>query len=338
MNKIIESYGWDGEWQEKFEAAQAADGVIPARVTADYGHLLEVSGFDEPLPTAGKLLTITDKSKLPKIGDWVCVDSHEESTVILDSLPRRTELARRSPKEHLGRQVMAANVDIAFIVHPVQGKPNTKQLGRFVYQVYASGIRPVIILNKIDTSKEWVTQYDEITDEFPDLEVLGISALQGDSIDALEDEITQGQTAVLLGPSGVGKSTIINALVGSEIQETQPINERGYTGRHTTTTRKMFILKNGGLLIDSPGIRDIKLWISQEQVDDIFSEINTTTSCCQYSDCQHIDSQVGCAVTQALEDGIITKKEWLLYLDLSRQASELTEEKQLQRQTKIPKK
>jgi ribosome biogenesis GTPase len=227
--------------------------------------------------------------------------------MIVDILPRRTCLSRGAPGDGGEEQLIAANIDTIFIVTSVGKDLNLRRLERYLTVVYSSGARPVILLNKIDLVDDPAQMIEKIQSVAGDVPVVAISALSKDGLDALGPYIDLDETVALIGSSGVGKSTLINAFFDETIQKTMDIREDDEKGRHTTTVRQLFILPNGGIIIDNPGIREIQLGDSSIGLEKAFSDIVSVAQECRFKDCTHRD-EPGCAVQQAVQNGIIAKE------------------------------
>jgi ribosome biogenesis GTPase len=329
----LEEYGWNQDWERKWSEQDPNPESLPARVVADHGHILSVSSFGDVVSLPEKPQDKIDILR-PKIGDWVEVKagSQGESGVVRSVLPRETELARRSAKLYAGKQVMAANVDTAFVVRSAREKLDMKRLSVFILQIQASGIEPCVVVNKIDQSETWEDQQSKIKERFKDVGVVAISALENYNIDEIVSRIPQAKTAVLLGSSGAGKSTLLNALLGEQAQKTQPVRGRDQEGRHTTTQRKMFILNNGGLVIDSPGIKEISPWVTSAQLSQSNERIAEAAKHCRYVNCSHEENQDECGVLDALDQGKIGLEEWETYRELKTKVDEV--ERKLERRRK----
>ncbi len=229
----------------------------------------------------------------PVTGDWVEARWVEPDLILVEEVePRRSWIARRAAGRVGVEQVLAANVDIAFIVCGLDGDFNVRRIERYLAIAYEGGVRPVVLLNKVDIGAAV---------KVPAPEVLVVSALTGEGVGAIEAMLAPGVTAVLLGSSGAGKSTLLNRLIDGERRKTGPVREHDSRGRHTTTSRELILLPNGAAVIDSPGIREIQLLVSEEAIDAVFDEIATLAAECRFGDCTH-SSEPGCAVRGAVDD------------------------------------
>ena len=229
----------------------------------------------------------------PATGDWVQFEANTGR--IREVLPRKTCLIRKKAGRSTEEQVIAANVDVMFIVMALDGDFNVRRLERYLVMAEESGASPVIVLNKSDLCDDLVPRLNEI-DRVTQAPVIVMSAIDQGGVSQLNRYIETDQTGALLGSSGVGKSTIINALLGTESQSVTPIREHDSKGRHTTSQREMFRLSQGWILIDMPGMRELEPWSSTESVSSAFSEIEALAAHCRFRDCTHQDREPGCAV------------------------------------------
>ncbi|MEO5926140.1 MAG: ribosome small subunit-dependent GTPase A [Bryobacteraceae bacterium] len=231
------------------------------------------------------------RGEYPVTGDWVTARWVEPELVLIEEIEERlSKIARRSAGRSGAEQVLAANVDIAFIVCGLDGDFNVRRIERYLAIAYEGRVRPVVVLNKADLGD---------APEVPAPEVLIVSALTGQGVDAVDAMLTPGVTAVLLGSSGAGKSTLLNRLIAGERQKTGAVRESDSRGRHTTTSRELILLPNGAAVIDSPGIREIQLLVSEDAIDAVFDEIAALAQHCHFGDCSH-NAEPGCEVRDAV--------------------------------------
>lgn len=297
----LEDLGWDERWSSLFIPYKGL--YIPGRVITAHKTRYEVWTPENffSLPISGAMKA---KKIIPVVGDFVVVllDQETGTRMIVAILPRRTTISRGGAGENSGQQVIAANVDTVFIITDPGHDYSIPRLIRYLLIVRASGAEPVILLNKSDTSEDIPAKIEQIHRETGDTQVYPVSALYSDGLDALKPHLSPGKTVVFLGSSGVGKSTLMNALTGSNIQKTGDIREDDGKGRHTTTVRHLTVLPSGCCIIDTPGMRELRVWTAGEHLDEEFSDIHQIAAHCKFSDCSH-QNEPGCAVIQAIQEG-----------------------------------
>jgi ribosome biogenesis GTPase / thiamine phosphate phosphatase len=298
--------GWNEELELAFSAYKGR--YTPGRVASRHKTVCEIliPGVTVQAGISGALQKI---GKQPVVGDFVVLLDQPElgSRTVVNILPRRTCLSRGAAGDGGGEQIIAANLDTIFIVTSVGKDLNLRRLERYLTVVYSSGANPVILLNKIDLADDPTRLVEKIQSIAGDVPVVPLSALSKMGLDSLNPYLNPGETVALIGSSGVGKSTLINSLLGETVQRTAGIREDDEKGRHTTTVRQMFLLPNGTVLIDNPGIREIQLGDSAEGLEKAFSEIVDAACNCRFKDCTHHD-EPGCAVLQAVKDGLIPEE------------------------------
>jgi ribosome biogenesis GTPase / thiamine phosphate phosphatase len=327
--------GWSPEFDEAF-APHAASGLAPARVTVQNRGLYLAAGDDGELEAelTGRLRhEAAGGGDLPAVGDWVALrpSSGDGRATIAGVLPRRTKLSRKVPERELEEQVLAANVDVIFLVTSLNRELRLRRLERYLATAWESGATPVILLTKSDLADDAGARRAEVESIAFGVPVHVLSSLTGEGIDELPPYFANHRTAVFLGSSGVGKSTLINALAGRELQAVAEIRESDDRGRHTTTRRELFVLPDGGIVIDTPGMRELQLWESEGGMDTAFADVAELINKCRFSDCSH-EGEPGCAVRQALADGSLDRKRWESYGRLQRElrALEIKLDKRLQ--------
>ncbi|MBI3889761.1 ribosome small subunit-dependent GTPase A, partial [Candidatus Saccharibacteria bacterium] len=270
--KTLKTYGWNDEranaWQESVHGT-----LLPGRIIADHGQYFKVATPHEvSAQLAGTLVHKSKTVDMPKIGDWVAVEMNDSTSAIIHSvLPRSSEIVRGHVGRQIDKQVIAANVDLAFIVQPLDNDFSPERLERYIFQLASQNIAVVILLNKADTSLDSVDKKAQLSDLAADIVVM--SAREDTDLSAVEHFIAPGKTIVIMGSSGAGKSTLTNRLLGEEIQATAAIREKDSKGRHTTVHRELFVLPNGGMIIDTPGIRELQLWGDASDLEHLFPEI-----------------------------------------------------------------
>jgi len=316
----LEELGWDREWQEAFEPYE---GMSPARVAVQHRgeyDVLSASG-EARARIAPRLRRESSLSELPVVGDWVALDGE----VIEAVLPRRTSFVRRAAADTgsgtAREQVVAANVDVVLVTAALGQNLDRLVLERYVTLVLQSGARPVILLTKADLEDDPAAVAAELDDVGGAIPLHFVSARTGIGVDRVRSFVPSGVTAALLGPSGVGKSTLVNELAGNAVLETGGVRADG-SGRHTTTRRQLVPIPGGGLLIDNPGMREVHLWLADDGLEAAFPEIAEFAGSCRFADCRH-ETEPGCAVQAALADGTLPRERWDRYRALERELEEL---------------
>jgi len=290
----LAALGWTAEHGEQFET-YAADGLVPGRVVAEHraGYVVR-DGVDDVLARArGRLYDeAAVGGLLPAVGDWVAFRERTIEAV----LPRRTSISRQVAFRESDEQVLAANVDVVFIVAGLDGDFNVRRLERYLTTAWNSGASPVVLLTKLDLADdpELLVAAEGAAMGVP---VVPVSAVTGEGLETVGEHLRSGCTAVLLGSSGVGKSTLINRLLGEERIATAGLRRDG-RGRHTTRHRELFELPGGALVIDTPGLRELQLW--EGDVDDAFRDIVELAARCRFRDCAH-ETEPGCAVREGVD-------------------------------------
>ena len=256
---------------------------------------------------AGKLqYEASGRGELPSVGDWACasVRAEEGRATIHRLLERRTKISRKGAGSVIDEQVLAANVDTVLLVNSLNQDLNPRRIERYLALVFESGARPVLLLTKADLRDGWSEAVAEVERVAPFVPVHIVSALQGSGLDALAPYLGPGQTSVLLGSSGVGKSTLVNRMLGEQHQEVRDIRHDD-RGRHTTTSRQLLFLPGGGMLIDTPGLRELQLWIADEGLGQTFGDVEAAATLCRFTDCGHSVGTPGCSVQAAIESGAL---------------------------------
>lgn len=325
----LSQLGWNEFFQNQFQVFREQN-FIPGRIAVEnkQRYILYTSMGKFPGEITGKLLYSSEASELPKTGDWVIavLFEDEEKAIIHSVLKRKSKLSRKVADRKTEEQVIAANVDYVFIVQSMDNNFNIRRLERYVVSAFESNIQPVIILNKIDLTSESLLRKKEAVERFSDIPVLLTDALTGTGIEGIKNILCRGKTGVFAGSSGVGKSTIINYLMGKEILQTSEVSSSVNKGKHTTTRRELLIIPNGGIVIDTPGMREFQLWNVDDGINQVFDEIEIISRECKFSNCTHT-KEAGCAVLKALVKGIIDEAKLQSYYKLQKEIRYL-EEKQ----------
>jgi len=304
----LQRWGWSAYFEALWNEGQR-ENAVPARVIAQQRKFWRIAGaFGECWAEAsGKLrLAAEEGVEWPAVGDWVVAEVGEagSSTLILEVLPRRSRFVRKMAGKKIAKQVLAANVDTALLVAALDGDFSPRRMERYLAQCWEAGAKPVIVLNKADACGAASAKAAAMERIALGTEVCVISARTGQGMEGFERFLAAGQTGVLLGSSGVGKSSIANRLLGEMHQEVRPVRDGDGRGRHTTTARELFPLPGGALLIDTPGLRELQLWDAAVGVSETFADIDALAAECRFSDCTHKD-EPGCAVRAALNAGTL---------------------------------
>jgi ribosome biogenesis GTPase / thiamine phosphate phosphatase len=307
-SKALDLWGWHSYFEAMWSSAERG-ACVAARVIAQQRKFWRVAGeFGEGWAEAsGKLrLAAEEGADWPAVGDWVVLELHgaDSPAMIQEVLPRRSKFVRKVAGKKIAEQVMAANVDVALLICALDADFSPRRVERYLAQCWESGAKPVIVLNKADACDHARDRADEMERAALGVEVCAMSAKTGEGFGELNEFLKPGQTVVLLGSSGVGKSTITNRLLGEAVQEVREVRENDSKGRHTTTARELFLLPSGALLMDTPGMREFQLWDAEEGVAQTFTDIDELAAHCRFGDCQH-EGEPGCAVLAALSAGTL---------------------------------
>ena len=309
---MIEQYGWSDLLAAAF-APHARAGHTPGRVVLQQrdGYLVMTDGGEVRAKASGRLLHEAKELGHPAVGDWVALSQNpkERTATIHAILPRSTAFVRRAAHSTRGLQIIAANIDVAFIVTSLNADLNPRRIQRYLAAAWQSGARPVVVLTKADLSDDPQAQAAEIAALDVDCPVLLVSAREGLGLDALLAEVKSGETCVLIGSSGAGKSTLVNAFLSEDRMATQAIREYDDQGRHTTSHRELILLPGGGMIVDTPGVREVGLIDADEGVSAVFDDIERLPQDCRFRDCGHAN-EPGCAVRAALESGALAPDRW----------------------------
>jgi len=312
----LESLGFTERFQALF-VPYAGEGLEPGRVIrSDRGQALVAtrSGSIRAEVSARLRKEAASPTDMPVAGDWVAVltDSDHEIALIEAVLPRSSAFTRGDPGEAAVAQVLAANIDTVFVMHPISEEPNLRRIERELALAWESGAVPVVVLSKSDLSDAAKEAREAVESVALGVDVITTSAVSGEGVQELLAYADGHRTIALIGSSGVGKSTLVNRLVGEEVQDTADVRSSDGKGRHTTVAREIIPLPNGGVLLDTPGLRAIALWDAEEGIAATFPDIEDLTPQCKFRDCSHV-SEPGCAVLAAVEDGRISAERFESY-------------------------
>lgn len=312
LNKL----GWSEYFQSCFDE-YSKKGYIAGRVVAAYMHIYRVcTEYGElTAEVSGKLRFEASVSKdYPAIGDWVVLNPRieEMAGIIHEILPRKSKFSRTTADRTGREQIVAANIDRVFIVNSLNSNFNLRRIERYLTLAWESGATPVIILSKADLCSDVEEKYNQVQEIAFGVPVHTVSSVSKEGIEELNKYLIEGETVVLLGSSGVGKSTLINELTGEQIQKIQEISRIEDKGKHTTTSRELIILKSGAMLIDTPGMRELHLWEGEDGIGEVFSDIEEIAAGCRFKNCTH-ENEPGCAVKQAINDGVLDRARLVNY-------------------------
>jgi ribosome biogenesis GTPase / thiamine phosphate phosphatase len=335
----LEQYGWRPDFEGPMELYRT-EGWAAGRVVLEHKHMYRVvtEQGDMLAEVSGKMrFQAAGREDYPAVGDWVAlhVRSSEGRATIHGILPRFSKFSRKAAGQTTEEQIVAVNVDTVFLVQALNQDFNVRRLERYLILAWESGANPVIVLSKADLCSDPGEKVAEVHAIAAGVPVHITSAVEGDGIGELAAYVRQGQTVALLGSSGVGKSTLINRLVGSEVLATGGIREEDGRGRHTTTHRELLLLPEGGLLIDTPGMRELQLWEADSGLSAGFQDVEDAAAECRFQDCTH-NREPGCAVQKALADGSLDEARYQSYLKLQKELAYLArkEDTRLQLQEK----
>jgi ribosome biogenesis GTPase len=318
---LIHDYGWSDALQEHFDS-YAARGFAPGRVIAQQRGLLRLATDAGELSAelSGRFIHEAAEGDHPVTGDWVAAALRpaEGTATVHHVLPRRTVFTRRAAGPAGGAQVVAANVDVALLTASLNADFNPRRLERYLASAWESGAAPVVVLTKADACDDSETYVAEVEPIAWGAPIHVVSAVTGAGMADLAARLEIGKTAVVLGSSGVGKSTLVNTLAGAALMATQAIREDDAHGRHTTTHRELVRLPSGALILDTPGMRELGLWDAEAGMSTAFGDVEALAAECRFNDCAH-GREPGCAIRAALECGDLDPGRWRNYQKLQKE-------------------
>ena len=328
----LRELGWSDRFAAAYQPWESKIDIQPGRVAIEFNQIFRiyVDGGEIDAVTAGRLKhRARGRVELPAVGDWVALRKRpeEDRGVIVEVLPRRSAFTRRAAGEPTGEQVVAANVDVVFVVMGLDRDYNHRRLERYLLMARESGASPAIILTKPDLSSDLSSQLNDVTTLAGDVVVHVVNPKAGEGLDHVRRHLAPGRTAALLGSSGVGKSTIINRLVGEDVRRTQEVRAADSRGRHTTSHRELVVLPDGGLIIDTPGMRELQLWDASASVKETFEEIEALAPGCHFTDCRHRD-EPRCAVKAAVAEGTVSADRLDSYLKVQDELAALARQQE----------
>jgi len=318
----LATLGWNPFFDQHFSPFRS-QGLAPARVVREHGQSYQVLSERGELSArvAGRLLRGTPMSSdLPVVGDWVAIQARpdEGKGTIHAILPRKSRFSRKVTRSKSEEQIVAANVDTVFLMSGLDADFNTRRIERYLALAWDSGADPVIVLNKTDVCADVERCVAEVESVAFGVPIHPVSAKEMRGLDALRRYLLPGQTIALLGSSGVGKSTLLNRLLGAERQATASVRESDCKGRHVTSHRELVLLPGGGMIIDNPGMRELQMWAHEEVLAGTFQDVEELAARCRFSDCLH-DSEPGCAIREALANRVLDPARLRSYHRLQRE-------------------
>jgi ribosome biogenesis GTPase len=321
----LEKLGFDSWFEDKIKSENLDSGDI-ARITAVHRNNFTISCEKGELTAelSGRFLYNVDSNiDMPAVGDWVTAQIFDDDSVAIvnNIVPRKSLLKRKSAGKNVEFQLIAANVDTAFIIQSADNNFNMNRFERYLVLVNDTGIEPVFLLSKSDlVSEEQISDMAEQVDAVnPDCRFIAFSNETGNGIDQIKEGLEPSGTYCLLGSSGVGKSTLLNTLIGEEQQKVNEVREKDKRGKHTTTSRELFMLDNGSMFIDTPGMREMGNFSVDEGISETFGDIEELSNQCRYSDCKHTNDD-GCAVIAAINSGELSEARYENYLKIKKEA------------------
>ncbi|KOP83112.1 ribosome small subunit-dependent GTPase A [Cytobacillus solani] len=322
----LQTFGFNDYFEKEFEQYQDA-GYAVGRVALEHKRMYRVWTEEEELlcEVSGKFSFLAEsRDDFPAVGDWVVLKTRagENRGTIHAVLPRKSKFSRKAAGTNTEEQIVAANVDTIFLVNSLNDDLNLRRIERYLLLSWESGANPVIVLTKADLCKDLEEKLAEVESISMGVPVVSVSVVEESGLAGLQPYLLPGKTVALLGSSGVGKSTLTNYLLGDDKQKVQTIREGDDKGRHTTTHRELILLPQGTVLIDTPGMRELQLWDSENGLAESFTDIENMADECKFRDCTHVN-EPGCAVIQAIENGSLDQNRLTSYKKLQKELAYL---------------
>ena len=327
----LRKFGWDDKWEKAFRE-YGEKGLLPARVSFQNQHVYRLYMEDGEIAAeiAGRLrYEAESNADLPAVGDWVAVKPGvgRDGMRIHAVLPRRTQFARKTVGAKTEAQIVGANVDVVLLVTSMNQDFNPRRIERYLANAWDTGAEPVVVLSKADLCEEPEKLLVEARAAAPGVAVHMISIRTGDGVAGVLEHFGEGRTVALVGTSGVGKSSLINFILGEERQAVNAVREHDDRGQHTTRHRELIVLAGGGLVLDTPGMRELQLWEAESGVSGTFEDVEELAAACFFSDCKH-ETEPRCAVREAVEKGELDAQRLASYLKLNEEIKQLSERRE----------
>ncbi|MFQ5675343.1 MAG: ribosome small subunit-dependent GTPase A [bacterium] len=322
----LEDLGFNPWFQNRIDTGKIVPSHIARVITVNKDNYLIKNESSEVLAeiTGRLMFRATSPLDYPTVGDWVLAQYFDnDSFAVIDKiLPRKTVLKRKTSGKTIDYQLIAANIDAALIIQSLDSNYNLRRLERYLTMVNESNIQPIVLLSKSDllSPTELRQRMSEINNLMPHVQLVTFSNLIHSEVDRVRDVLISGQTYCLLGSSGVGKTTLLNNLLGKDVFETRAVRKKDSKGRHTTARRQLIILSNGAMLVDTPGMRELGNIGAEIGLEQTFDEIAGLSGQCRYNDCSHTNED-GCAILAGLTEGIISKERYESYMKMSKESA-----------------